>query len=196
MKIESYFTKIPNNFFYDLSDEGWLSLKSDTIVSQYQGYGGCIITYYKILDLNNLKKVFKKPIFTILPDFVRLTTVTGAQCGLPPHIDHNVSVSLNYYINASDIDNTIFYIPKPGEKPYDYNTVATNKYNPVKDQENIYKFTQVEEVTRFSAANHSAFLLNVSKIHSVDKVSALPRIFLTFLWKEKSYDEILNSLKG
>lgn len=190
-----YFEEIRNDFIIKMPQDYWLKFKSDQIFSQYNGYSGCLITYYKISDLNKLKRVLKKSFFSILPDSVMFTTVTGKSCGLPPHIDHNISVSLNYYINASDKDTTIFYTPKPNEKPYDYNSVASNIYNPVKNQENIYKFSQVDEVTRFTAKSDSAFLLNVSRIHSVDKVSEFPRTFLAFLWREKKYDEVLKSLK-
>jgi len=194
--MNNYFQKIPNDFLTTGSIEDWVNLKSDKIFSQYNGYSDCKITYHELTDIGNLKKMFKRSLFSILPLNVRFVIVDGKEdSGLPPHIDHNISVSLNYYINASNIDTTIFYEPKPNQAPYSYNDVFENVYNPVKDQEKIYKFTQVDEIERFNAVDDSAYILNVSKIHSVIKKSSIPRIFLSFLWKDHSYEEILKSLK-
>jgi len=175
------FSKIPQDFIkHDCNL--WEDFKDNVLYSSYQS-GTTLLEYYGIRNIEQFKKQHIRRPFTIPPSMVRFTQLTG-QGILYPHKDHNALVVLNYYISAGD-DVTIFYTASKD--------AAATVY-PGKKQANIYDQSNLTEVARFSAESNEAFLLDVSNIHSVIKSNPEPRIFISYIWKDHTYEEILENI--
>jgi hypothetical protein len=160
----------------------WESLKGDNLISSYDS-STTRVEYYNISNLDLLKSIHCKNIFTILPYSVRFSRIVGKGI-LQPHKDHNTTAVLNYYISTSN-DPTIFYKQNAGASAFHY---------PGKKQKNVFSLDNLVEVDRFNAGSHEAYLLNVSEIHSVVKSDSEPRLLISYLWNNVSYDEVLNDI--
>lgn len=166
-----------NNFDFE-------KLKGSIVIS-YGGAQGPVLTYFKLSDPEYFQKLLpKKSLFGISPDSIQLAEIAGAG-HLHPHIDHNICTCANYYV-ATNSSTTYFYNKKDK---------IEGNYYPGKKVANIFKFEDVDKVDEFVAEQNDCYLLNVSKIHSVDTTHTGVRKFITFQWFNASFDDIVNTLQ-
>jgi hypothetical protein len=119
----------------------------------------------------------------IKPKQVQLAEIVGAG-HLLPHIDHNISACANYYVETNG-STTYFYNKKPE---------ATGFIYPGRDVANIFALTDVDLVDEFVAQPNDMYLLDVSKIHSVDSPNVGIRRFISFQWVGVPFDQIRDTL--
>jgi hypothetical protein len=144
---------------------------------------GIWLRYYNFSDINKYKEYFPK--FTdLIPDTILLAEITGKGV-LGPHIDHGPKVVLNWYVNSND-SFTYFYNKNEG---------AQGIILPGQTEANIFFPNQVTKVDEFVAKDNDAYLLNVSKIHSVLSPNEGVRRFVSIGWKTRSYEEVLESIR-
>jgi hypothetical protein len=175
------YTKLTQDFLKkDFND--WESLRGDNLLNSYDSFT-TRLEYFNISNLDLFRSIHCKRIFTIRPDRVRFSRITGKGI-LYPHKDHDTTAVLNYYISTSD-DPTIFYKQNEGAKAFSY---------PGRKQENIFNPDDLVEIGRFNASSNDVYLLNVSEIHSVEKSDLEPRLFISYLWNSASYDDVLNDI--
>lgn len=168
----------------------WFNFKSEHQTALYKGTNGVSLNYFQIKNQSELEKNYINNFkFKITPDIIRFVMIKGEGGEIGPHVDHGIKVALNFYIQTSNIDETVFY-DKNNEN------ISAFKYNETKNESNIYNKADLTITETFSSIDNSMFLLDVTKIHSVKKASEFPRIFLAFLWKNNTFGEILNSIMG
>lgn len=134
------------------------------------------IAYYKLAG---------QPVpFSVLkawrPDSVRWVEIDGDGIA-GPHRDHGLITTLNCYLKTND-EITHFWEPKPG--------VLGTKYE-ASVSENLYKTADLEKISSFIANTGDAFLLNVSKVHSVERPNNGLRVFIQLSWNTEPYDKVL-----
>lgn len=175
------YQKINQNFIKALNAD-WSQFKGDTSVSHFAS-GDASIEYFNLANIQEFRNCHLRKFFTIPPTTVLYTEVKGNTGGLLwPHRDHNTLCVLNYYIQA-DLDETVFYNLKNEDvKPFQYKDKATS---------NIFRPDDLIPVDKFVACSNDAYLLDVSKIHAVNRLSDQTRIFVSYQWKTDSYDTIL-----
>lgn len=167
----------------------WFNFKSEHQTALYKGTNGVSLNYFQIKNQSELEKNYINNFkFEITPDIIRFVMIKGEGGEISPHVDHGIKVALNFYIQASNLDETIFY-DKNNEN------ISAFKYNETKNTSNIYKKADLTITERFSATDSSMFIFNSSKIHSVTKISKSPRIFIAFMWQNHTFDRILNLFK-
>lgn len=142
--------------------------------------GSVKLTYYSGVDGNLWYKAYDLPIFGLRPDTVSLADISGKGF-LNTHRDHNVTVSLNYYFEA-DLCATKFYNIK-------------EEFKDLKYKKNIFRLDEVEYADEFVAKSGEAYLLDVNEIHAVDFPEGSKRKMVAFQWRNKTFQEILESLK-
>ena len=173
------FSKISNSFLNVSAD--WYQFKSDVIIAHYYSKarkGGS--TFYSIKNPEVFKKQILKNIFKIPPTNCFFAEFTGSNL-VTPHIDGGGDkVALNLYLDAVTGDETICYEPAIGAKPY--------------PGSQSYDINNLTELSRFTAKQYDTYLLDVSKIHGIQKYSDSVRSMITFRWKQHSYQNILDSL--
>lgn len=124
---------------------------------------------------------YTQNIFSIKPS-VRFAIFTG-QGLITPHTDGgNDSVALNFYLQTNSQDSTIFYEKKDESiNPYP----KTNSYN----------VNDLVEVSSFKAEKFDTYLVNVQKIHGIQKSNSEDRVMISFRWRSPyTFNQILNSL--
>jgi hypothetical protein len=173
------FTKIPNSFL-NLSID-WFQFKSDVVVDQYYSNARKAgSTFYAVKNLTLLKEQILKNIFKIQPNNCFFAEFTGSGL-VTPHTDGGGdTVALNLYLDAVSNDETIYYRLKPHAVPYP----ASSSYN----------VDDLTEISKFTAKQYDTYLLDVSKIHGIQKYSNNVRSMITFRWKTYYYQDILRSL--
>jgi hypothetical protein len=139
---------------------------------------------------------------SIRPDFVNMGVMTTPNC--PSHKDHMsldllekynldtsvhrpISTNLLYYVAAGDAE-TRFYEPKPGAKELHVQNSGPRSRNIT------YLNHDLNQVCSFVAETGDYYLLNVSKIHSVNNLINPPRKMLTFSWHFTPYQEVMDQL--
>lgn len=173
------FTKISNDFLNINID--YHQFNSNVIAGQYYSEirkGGS--KFFLINNLDYFWSIHLKNIFTIKPSTVFYAVLTGSGL-VTPHIDgSNESVALNFYL-VDNNDSTIFYEKNNDEvRPYP-NTQS-------------YDVNKLKEVNRFYAKKYDTYLMDVTKIHGIQKLTNDDRIFISYRWKHFSFNEIYNSL--
>lgn len=137
------------------------------------------IMYYKIIGAipPDLVKILR-------PDSMRYVEITS-KWPVTPHRDHGVLTNLNLYISAGSAF-TQFWEPQANARPVSFkeHTKITNSYKP-------------EDLVRrdgFLASDGDAYLLDVSKIHSVEGLLLPERKFIQFSWRSSTYLDVLVKL--
>lgn len=176
------FYKLQQDFIKESSDN-WDKFKGDSLVAEFV-CKGLALRYYKLDNVDIFKKQHLKKFFTIVPTRVLFSEITGTGF-LHPHRDHNTKVSLNYYIQSNN-DITTFYHDTDKAVGFNYENRSEN---------NIYKVEDLTVSCEFMAASNTAYLLDVTKIHSVTKSSLICRKFISYHWKDHTFDEIFNDLR-
>ena len=175
------YTKLNQNFLNPNFDQ-WQDLKGSQLFSKYES-GTTTLEYFNIKDVDLFKKLHTRRPFTINPERIRFSCVTGSGI-LAPHRDHNTTAALNFYVSANT-DRTVFYKP---------NDDATRINYKDKEDANIYNLDQLTEIDSFVANTNDVYLLDVSNVHSVFKTTQEPRMFVSYLWNNISYEEILGNI--
>lgn len=175
------YIKLNQNFIKESCDN-WDKFKSDNLVTQFVS-GNISLEYYSLENIDAFRNQHLKKFCTIRPSRVLFTEINGTGF-LNPHVDHNTNVTLNYYIQSVD-DVTTFYKANNNVTGFNYGN---------RDQNNIYDVRDLSIKSEFVANNNNAYLLDVSSIHSVTKTSILPRKFISYQWKNHTFDEILQDL--
>lgn len=179
--LEGYFTKISN--FINLESETLHNLKLGKVIDQYQA-PTVLLEYFEFKDLKAVKDLIIKPFCKIPPTYILYSQITGNGL-LGAHIDHGPLVCLNFYITASE-DRTVFFEKK------DQN--ITGEVYPGKEEANVFDIENLNIVGAFVANDNDSYLLNVSKIHCVQKLNDRRRSFINFSWYEHTYEEVLANL--
>lgn len=98
---------------------------------------------------------------------------------LNPHIDQGVTSCMNYYINSSN------YVTKFWEikdiKICKKMITSRIEGNKLESMENRYSRGDLSLVTEFYAEDKSAYILNIGKIHSVDKTNIIDKSIRTMI---------------
>lgn len=182
-ELKGYFKQVDN--FLPNSLEVQKNLNIGQFIQKFIA-SDALLEYYEIADVDKILSLHTRKFCKIEPTYVIFSKITGKTHGLlDPHKDHGPRVSLNYYIEAGE-DKTVFYELKD-------TSMSGNNY-PGKKEANIFKVEQLDRIEEFVAESNTSYLLNVSKIHSVEKVTDNQRIFLTYAWHDHSYEEVLESL--
>jgi len=171
-----------NQDFIKKDFTSWESLKGDNLLSQYDSKE-TVLSYYNISNIDYFKTIHTRKFFTIQPNRVRFSILTG-QGLLSPHRDHDAATVLNYYISAEE-DQTIFYNVNEFAEPFSYKEGSAK---------NIYKLEDLTENDKFIAGSGDAYLLDVTKTHSVYKTSIAPRLFISYIWMHHDFETILNDI--
>ena len=172
------FAKISNSFL-DLNVD-YHQFKSNIVTDQYYSEtrkGGS--AFYLLNHPLKFKQSQLKDIFTIRPN-IMYAEFTGSGL-VTPHTDlGRDTVALNFYLSAPG-DATIFYEKKNDSIQTYPNTTA-------------YKVDDLLEVSRFYAFTHDVYLIDVTKIHGIQKSNFEPRNMITYRWSNYSFEEIFTSL--
>jgi len=175
------FYKIKQDFIKESCDN-WDKFKSDSLVTEFVSKN-LALKYYKLGNVNIFRQQHIKKFFTIEPTRVLFSEITGTGF-LNPHRDHNTKVALNYYIQSND-DITTFY--------HDNDKIMGFSYGN-RPESNVYDVKDLTVSCEFVATSNTAYLLDVTKIHSVTKSSLLCRKFISYHWKDHTFDEIFQDL--
>lgn len=161
-------------------------LKGDYVTS-YGKSPNPVITYYTIKDVEYLNSLLPGvlPWDSIPPFSVKYVELIDEQSGhLQPHVDHDISLCANYYITTTK-SITHFYEKKDEAKGFAYGSRKSS---------NIFYFHEVDKVGDFCANDNEMYLLDVSKIHSVESPNPGLRRFLSWQWKSTTFEEVVNGL--
>jgi len=179
-KLTNYFTKVEN--FLDTSVDIVPKLKLGKLITSFAGTG-TLLEYFVIENLDDVLSLHTRSFCKIKPNYIIYSQITGSGL-LGAHIDHGPLVNLNVYLSAEK-DRTCFY-----EK----NSNVSGTAYPGRDQSNIFDASKLNQIGHFIAKSNESYLLNVSEIHSVYKISTSKRSFITYSWHEHSYQEVLDNL--
>ena len=176
-----------NNYFHKFHLEiypfDYESLKGDLFTEFVSKENGTGIHYYMPTNLEKFISLHPKPFCKIRPEGAFITEVTG-QGLLDPHVDHTIKCCINYYFEPNG-STTSFHIPKES---------AAAKLYPGQENANLYRIDDVEEVAQVTAEKNDAYVLNVSKIHSVYSPNPGTRKFISYNWVNYSFEEIVANL--
>lgn len=156
-------------------------------VTSYGRFPRPNLSYYRLNDSEYFSSILpdEVPWAKIPPLQVQVAEITDPTGGhLLPHIDHNVSAVLNYYINCAN-STTHFYKIKTNGMGFVY---------PGRASANIFTLDQVDKVCDFTAKDGDMYMLNVSEIHSVETPKPGTRRFIQWQWIGIPYEEIKASL--
>lgn len=180
------FKKIEQRFI-KTDFKNWDLFESNNKIVNFDSSTGASLQYYTLNNFDKFRAIHSKKFCKIDPTTVSFAKIIGPG-EIGPHTDAGVKVALNYYITAGT-DETIFY----KSKDYNINTIEYNSsdaaYTP-----NVYNADDLYTVGKFVAESGDAYILDVSQIHSVNKITNVPRMFIAYLWYNNSYDEILENL--
>jgi hypothetical protein len=139
------------------------------------------IKYYSV-STDTFDAVLKKLPASVQPHVrnVRIALVQGGD--LIPHVDHGGSVCVNFYL-SSGAATTVFYSLKDSAVAIQYSGKETS---------NLYRFDDVVKICDFTADDHSCYLLNTGKIHSVimNNSNTVRKILQVTFNHGVTYDEI------
>jgi hypothetical protein len=155
-------------------------------------YHGGVLVVYRIKDLDYFENLFKDKIqFGIKPDLMAYIEIIGP--GALPHTDE-AAVTLNYTIDdASCI--TSFWRVNENAKPAPTERID-EQGNVIKSKVIGYNEEDLIRLTSFKANPGDAYLLDVSKIHSVFKPKyETIRKFVSWRWINTSFDQVASNIK-
>jgi len=161
--------KLPNISILKLQGE---------LISEYNGK----FLEYDIKDVNYLTSFLENIIyFNIKPDNINITKIIGS--GAPPHTDV-WPTALNYYLMVCGDDTTIFFNKKNENK------------TPIIGDLYSYSLNDLDQSGTFNAKTDDCYLLNTHQPHCVkSNIETNFRIILRFIWYQKLFKEISNSIR-
>jgi hypothetical protein len=179
--LPGYFTKIDSII---KSDENILNnLKLGQSITKFLGES--VVLEYRVIE--NLDYVFSlhtRKFCKIDPTYIIYASITGNPGLIGAHIDHGPKVVLNYYLEA-ETDITYFFKK---------NKNISGKVYPGEEEANVFDIRDLEVAENFIANSGETFLLNVSEIHCVRKLTNITRSFISYNWHHNTYQEILDNL--
>ena len=168
--MSKYFEKID----LDLSDLDLCSLNSNIELHRPNNLN---FVYKKIID-QNLYQEIKSRIPNKYQNFLLdiFYCVVESPFFVFPHIDKRSTTVINYYHQPGN-SITKFYEP----------IVSNPRKYSIKNNSIEYSFDlkDIQVVDSFSANAHDCYILNVSKIHSVDLTGEIDRHFINISLSEK-----------
>jgi hypothetical protein len=136
------------------------------------------INYYHVLGLPFPFRYLK----VLQPDTVRYVEISGPE-QVSPHRDHTTVTALNCYFQAGGAI-THFWNLKAGAEAIRFPGASTS---------NIFKnFDDLDPIASFTAQDGDTYLLDVSTVHSVERVEPLQdRRFIQLSWRKTNFDTVL-----
>jgi hypothetical protein len=139
------------------------------------------ISYLKVTD------AFRDQVKALLPPIGQEARVAigvvPAGNYLPPHTDYKGECALNIYFQPGGANETWFFEERPG----------ATKHWTEEGTANWYDDSDVREVGFFVAQPMDAYLLNVSRIHSIEVGDE--RRFVSVVWAQRKFSEVLKELR-
>ena len=178
-----------NNIKYNMFAKLNKSFNIDTVTisDEITAYGDGRIKY------NEMRDIDLDPFYAVIPEVYRkffihkFMTITE---DIPPHIDHDMITSINFYIKSNNGITKFHEIIT--ENPEIYQDSVQ-----IKGNGKNYVHKDVKLVNVFIAKDFEAYLLDVSKPHSVEFKSPRP-IFRTAVVLQTplfNYQQVYNMLK-
>jgi hypothetical protein len=155
-------------------------------------YHGGVLVVYRIKDLDYFENLFKDKIqFGIKPDLMAYIEIIGP--GAMPHTDEAAS-TLNYTIDDASCITSFWRVNENAK------TAPTERIdeqgNIIKSKVIGYNEEDLIRLTSFKANPGDAYLLDVSKIHSVFKPKyETVRKFVSWRWINTSFDQVASNIK-
>lgn len=148
------------------------------------------LSYHQVNDLNDEFINYVHSKFEYIPDRILYMDIKTENEPLIPHRDHGYMCSLNYYVSTCG-EKTKFWKLKEGktrQSPENFHDDFVK---------NLYQYENLIFVDEFVAKNYDYYLLDVSQIHSVEVSSSKNiRKIITFIWNEKTYEEVKKSFEN
>jgi hypothetical protein len=142
------------------------------------GYGG--ISYYELLG-----DIPQELLDVVQPDRARFVEICGP-VHVGPHRDQMIKTSLNMYTQPGDC-YTQYWMPR-------VSAIVQRRRVPTSDSR--WTKPEVVEWTGFRARPGDSYLLDVTKIHSVERDKSAVRQFVQLSWLQTRYETIFERLKG
>ena len=155
-------------------------------------YHGGVLVVYRIKDIDYFENLYKDRIqFDIKPDLMAYIEIVGP--GAMPHTDE-AATTLNYTIDDANCITSFWRVNENAK------TVPTDRTdeqgNTIKSKVIGYNESDLIRLTSFKANPGDAYLLDVSKIHSVFKPKQdTVRKFVSWRWINTSFDQVASSIK-
>jgi hypothetical protein len=146
------------------------------------------VSYGKRISYTKVKTPHRHLLYsTILEEYRKLFGLTLMRITdqVPPHTDSRIKTCINFYIKTENA-RTIFY--EPISSKLDKFQVANQTDGFVYDAKNL------QEVTSFTAQPGDAFVLNVTKIHSVLSPNPISERIALTLGTEMEFTNVLRIL--
>ena len=185
--LPGYFIKIDSIF---KPDENILNnLKLGQLILPVFVGESVVLQYRAIENIDYVWSLHTRKFCKIDPTYIIYASITGNPSSenpglIGPHIDHGPRVALNYYLEA-ETDITYFFKNSKN---------ISGKVYPGKEEANVFDEKDLEPVGNFVANSRETFLLNVSQIHCVRKLTDIKRSFISYSWHHNTYQEILDNL--
>ncbi len=158
---------------------------------QKYGPSNAKLTHYTIADLEYFKSLHVGKIkFHIMPNSVFYTEIQGTE-PIPPHVDPDDSVALNYYIDPVGCTTTFYKMPDYDKKystsgqdlnPHDHRIVKS------------MKFDDLVVNCAFVAQAGEAYLLRPDVYHSVTTPVGI-RKFISYRWGDIDFETVYKSIQ-
>jgi hypothetical protein len=154
-------------------------------------YHGGVLVVYKIKDLDYFENLYKDKIqFGVKPDLLAYIEILGE--GAAPHTDE-ATATLNYTIDDASCITSFWRVNEqvdavPAER-------VDEQGRAIKSKVMGYDEKDLVRLTSFKANPGDAYLLDVSKIHSVFKPKyETVRKFLSWRWVTTPFDTVSSSI--
>jgi hypothetical protein len=174
-------------FYYITNKVSNLPIKMDKIANEYgvmvdNKFLG--VRYYEV-ETSIEKKLLKQFIHPQARKFFHIALMVINHHDIPPHIDNDLNVVLNYYIETADA-TTKFWNAKNDK-------LTTTK---IKNQNNgrLFDKDELECIGNFKANSNDMWMLDVSKIHSVEAPINELRIAYCFQSNKITYSDIIKNV--
>jgi len=182
MQMNPNFNKINLN----LKNIDYNQFKSNRLMKEFNYGNGVFLRFFHINNMEYFKSCHITNPFILLPYEVRYGEIEGPG-NVRPHIDHRRSVALNYYFESGNCITRTYSLKENA-------LMLAEKHNDGLSH-NIYRDEDLIENGSFVAEDGDAYLLNVSKIHSVECPGQKIRKFISYSWDYRNtFKEIYNGL--
>ena len=155
---------------------------------------------FNMYDIENYHKEYIESLiadrikFHIPVDDFGIVKISGN--GVRPHIDHR-GTGLNYYIRTPPATTFFWELENPATESMSFSVGIDLPDGGHEPSEAVdYSTMPLRQIGGFQAKSHQAWLLDVSRIHSVEKnYQNIDRVYIRWNWRNHSYEEILASIE-
>ena len=159
-------------------------------IQQY-GPKNAKLVHYTISDLEYFKSLHMGKVkFHIMPNSVFYTEIQGTE-PIPPHVDPDDSVALNYYLEPAGCVTTFYQMPEQD------NTFFTSGQDLNPHDHRIVKSMKFDDLVidcAFTAQAGEAYLLRPDVYHSVTTPVGV-RKFISYRWGNHDFKTIHKSIQ-